>query len=145
MHYILTDDRYSIPIDVVSCDRCQRYHEEIIIIWIFKDVSFVVVFRLLACWLDMKNWDDSNILKNELIRYVVTVLQISDIDFNCRMLNFVKSLATNEAVQKAVMDQANSLLQKAGRGSTVTTPTTPEQKECTVRWVGYRLNNEPVL
>ncbi|GMT03986.1 hypothetical protein PENTCL1PPCAC_26160, partial [Pristionchus entomophagus] len=49
-----------------------------------------------------------------------------------RMLNFVKSLATNESVQKAVMDQANSLLQKAGRGSTVTTPTTPEQKECTV-------------
>ncbi|KAF8382013.1 hypothetical protein PRIPAC_71155 [Pristionchus pacificus] len=48
------------------------------------------------------------------------------------MLNFVKSLATNEAVQKAVMDQANSLLQKAGRGSTVTTPTTPEQKECTI-------------
>ncbi|GMT32319.1 hypothetical protein PFISCL1PPCAC_23616, partial [Pristionchus fissidentatus] len=48
------------------------------------------------------------------------------------MLNFVKNLATNEAVQKAMMDQANSLLQRAGVGSTVTTPTTPEQKECSI-------------
>ncbi|GMR32707.1 hypothetical protein PMAYCL1PPCAC_02902, partial [Pristionchus mayeri] len=57
-------------------------------------------------------------------------------------LNFVKSLATNEAVQKAVMDQANSLLQKAGVGSTATTPTTPEQKECTITAITAAKLNE---